>query len=334
VSDISKLDLQGRTVLVTGGGGMLGSQLTKLLVAHDATVRVFDNSSAYPFPYLERYLCNLDVEVIDGDVRDSSALGNALRGIELVVHAAAYADVAACIANYDEDFSTNVHGTFNVLDQCTRAGVERLVFISSASVYGEREGEAAASCFAEDDAPMPLSTYAHSKLWGEVQGRLMHCLHGLSVLSLRLFSVYGPPQVPKEGSHSWCVACFVMRGLRGKPLIVNGDGGQVRDFVHVTDIARAVASALVAGSADGRVLNVGTGRPTRVVEVAQMVAELLGGLEIQFGPQRRGDPHGGYADLGRTRADLGWVARMPLRQGIADYVEWAKANSDLVPTWL
>jgi UDP-glucose 4-epimerase/dTDP-L-rhamnose 4-epimerase len=329
--------LCAKRVLVTGGCGMLGSAVVRALVQCGAEVRVLDNLRAYRFDYRARFLGHdLDVDVIEGDLRNAMTVERAVSATDYVVHAGAYADVAGCVDDYTEDFSSNVQGTFNVLRESARRDVQRLVFISSASVYGQRDGDPLATSFVEDDVPRPLSTYANSKLWGEHECRLFAELYGLPTVSLRLFSLYGPRQVPKEGSHSWCIAFFVMRALLGQELVVYGDGSQVRDFVHVADMVRAVLHALATpGVADGRVINIGGGQPTRVLDVARLISSATAtSTGLQFAPPRPADPRGGFADIGRAVSDLAWLPRVGLEAGVNDYIDWVRTNLDLIPAWL
>jgi len=331
-------------VLVTGGCGHIGSFVVrKLLQRGAAHVRILDNLSAYPFDQLsvfcKDFLSDDRVELVKGDVADRETVRKAVRDVDIIFHLAAYADVAATIYNPDEDFRTNVVGTYNVLRASLEAGVKRLVFVSSAAVYGNQEPPSPSEPpkFREDMKPNPLSTYANSKLWGETQARLFYELYGLSTVSLRYFSVYGPLQIPKPRSHSWVVAIFLMRAVNRRPLVVFG-GGQVRDFIHVEDVAEATVRAAEKNGVDGEVINVGTGRPTRVDDLAVMVRNLVKeelnfDVQIEYGPRPKGDPMGGYADISKMLTFLELRPRS-FENGLRETFEWILNNKHIIPEYL
>jgi len=308
-----------------------------------ARVKILDNLTAYPFNQLEVYckdlLADERVKFIEGDIADYETVRKTISDIDVVFHLAAYADVAATIYNPDEDFRTNVVGTYNVLKASREAGVKRYVFASSAAIYGNQlpPSPNEPPIFREDMKSNPLSTYANSKLWGENQAILFYRLYGLPTVSLRYFSVYGPLQIPKPRSHSWVVAIFLMRAISGKPLIVFG-GGQVRDFIHVEDVAEATVRAAERSGVEGEVINVGTRRPTRIDDLAVMVKNLvkeeLGvDVEIRYGPRPKGDPLGGYADTAKMKRLLEPEPR-PLEVGIKETLEWLLNNRHLIPEYV
>lgn len=334
----STASLVSAHVLVTGGCGSIGSRLVSLLVRLGARVRVVDSLNAYPFDYRREFAAGdpalAEVDLLVGDVQDEAIARRAVEGVTHIVHAAAFADVGASIREPNADFRANVVGTQQMLSAASASSIERFVFISSASVYGNPASNGAWPRFGEDDATRPVSTYANSKLWGEHQSRLFRELYEVPTVSLRIFSAYGPPQVPKEGSHSWCVAFFTMRALKGKPLEIHGDGRQVRDFVHVEDIARACVAALTATSIIGNVFNIGTGRATEVGAVANVIRERLGPIDVIHGRPKVGDPTGGYADVRRAREVLGWAPTIDLEDGIAGYADWVQGHPHLIPAWI
>jgi UDP-glucose 4-epimerase/dTDP-L-rhamnose 4-epimerase len=326
------------TVLVTGGCGHIGSFVVRKLIQRKAAhIRIIDHLSAYPFNQLDVFckdvLADDRVEFIKGDIADRETIKRVIQGVDVVFHLAAYADVAATIYNPDEDFRSNIIGTYNVLKASLEAGVKRYVFASSASVYGDQQS----SKFKEDMKPNPLSTYANSKLWGEIQARLFYTLYELPTVSLRYFSVYGPLQIPKPRSHSWVVAIFLMRAINGYPLIVFG-GGQIRDFIHVEDVAEATVRAAEKSGIEGDVINVGTGKPTRIDDLAIIVKSLVKDelgidIEIKYGPRPKGDPLGGYSDTEKMRRSLELEPR-PFEQGLRQTLEWIKHNKHLIPSYV
>ncbi|MEE2039974.1 NAD-dependent epimerase/dehydratase family protein [Nocardiopsis sp. CT-R113] len=317
----------GRRVLVTGGAGFIGSHVVRRLAEAGAEVTVLDSLDAYGFDQAGRFGVGELAEVVRGDVTDAATTGPLVARSDAVVHAAAVADVAACTAEPDRDFSS-MRATQAVLEAARRHGTGRVVLASSAQVYGAVP--ARGGRFHEDD-PLgePGMLYANSKSWAERQGRLYGAQFGVPVTVLRYFSVYGPHQVPKPGSHSWCAAIFSVRALRGLPLVVHGDGAQVRDLVSVADVARATVEAVTAPRAVGRTVNVGTGRATSIAELARTVAELVPGVRVTRGERPAGDPDGGAADTGRLRDLLGFEARTTPAGGLREYLAWARANPDL-----
>jgi UDP-glucose 4-epimerase/dTDP-L-rhamnose 4-epimerase len=329
---------KNRRVLVTGGAGLVGSRIVKEVIRLGARVRVLDNLSAYPFDQKSHFgLSDLgNCEFIKGDISDSATVKAALEGVDVVFHEAAFADVAASIWNPGEDFRSNVVGTWNILESSRSIGVDRLVFASSASVYGDPPRQRNnIPVFKESQGTGPLSTYANSKLWGENEFVLFYQLYGLRTTSLRYFSIYGPPQVPKKRSQSWAIAIFTMLLAKGKPLTIFGDGSQVRDFTHVNDIAKATVRAAEMDKTVGRVINIGTGIPTSIASLAKLIIESSGReANIKYKPRPRGDPLGGYADTKLMSELLGWTPAVKLRDGIEEYWNWVQHSRTSIPTWL
>ncbi|MFB6893798.1 NAD-dependent epimerase/dehydratase family protein [Kitasatospora sp. NPDC056327] len=326
-------ELKAATVLVTGGGGLVGSRIVAQLSRAGARPVVLDRFDAYPHPVRDRFEVDRNAaEVVLGDVRERATVQWLVSRADFVIHAAAYADVAACTRRPEVAFAANVHGTQNVLDAVTGSAVKRLVFVSSASVYGDG-APGTVPRFSEDRPPAPISVYANAKVWGEHQVRLMLAGSGTEHTVLRYFSVYGEPQVPKPGSHSWMVPWMAMSAQAGRPLRLNGGGAQVRDMVHVDDVARATILALVADGAAGRTINVGTGVPTSVREIAGLIAAHFPGARLVETPMPEGDPRGGCADTRRAADLLGWHPTIALPEGVDRYVAWLKATPGVVPHW-
>ena len=324
-------------VLVTGGAGLIGSRITAKLLEKGANVKVIDNISAYPFDQPQHFgLKGEKLDFINGDIANPNTVFEAVKGVDVVFHEAAFADVAATIWNPAEDFRSNIQGTFNMLKTSLDLGVNRFVFASSAAVYGDKYWSGGnPPVFKEDAKPEPLSTYANSKLWGELEAILFNKLYGLKTTCLRYFSVYGVPQVPKKRSHSWVATIFAMRAITNQPMLVFGDGLQVRDFIHVNDIADATIHAAESEKTIGEVLNVGGGAPTSVKELAELTEE-IGNFEvpIEFKPRPKGDPLGGYADINKMQTLLDWKPQIKLKDGIHDYIQWCLLNKHVIPEWI
>jgi UDP-glucose 4-epimerase/dTDP-L-rhamnose 4-epimerase len=350
--------LEGATVLVTGGAGLIGSRIVGRLRALGATPLVLCTLEDYP-PGIYRSLFGIDAggdDILVGDVRDPAAVQRGMRRADYVVHAAALADVAACTHRPQDAINHNITGTQTVLSAAAASQrLRRLVFVSSASVYGNGNPEdwagprdehrttrellaevygRAVPRFAEHAALRPLSVYANTKAFGEVQTALQLGAVGTSHAVVRYFSVYGEPQVIKPGSHSWVVAWFAARAALGLPLQLNGGGHQVRDLVHVDDIADGTLHALACPAADRETVNIGTGRPTTIRRVAELIASHFPGTRLEQTPMPPGDPLGGCASTTHMERVLGWRPRITLEDGIARYVRWLRTTRGAVPEWL
>ncbi|WP_063917367.1 NAD-dependent epimerase/dehydratase family protein [Nocardia niwae] len=330
---MSAVDVRDMNFLVTGGAGLVGGAICRTIARAGGRVTAFDNLSAYPAES-RRYLFDSDADIalVRGDVRDSDVVEAALRGRDVVIHAAALADVAACTRMPGECEDVNVRGTATVLAAARRAGVSKAVFVSSASVYGNGVVGSGPQVFAESDAPDPISEYGRSKLAGEEIALTKAAPEHTAVV--RYFSVYGGPQIPKEGSHSWAVAIFVMRAMLGLPIELNGGGHQIRDFTHLGDIVEGTIRAAVTDSAAGRILNIGTGQATAIRDVVTELAEYFPAMTVTSTDMPEGDPKGGVADTEVCRKVLNWRPGITFSDGVRQYVDWMSANPSAIPTWL
>ncbi len=292
-----------RVVLVTGGAGFIGSHLTDALLERGMAVRVIDT-----FATGERRHLNPSAELHEADIRDRAAIEPAFAGVDCVFHAAALPRVGLSIERPVETELVNVVGTLNVLMAARAAGVRRVIYSSSSSVYGEQPRLP----LSETMAPNPLSPYALQKLVGEEYVRMFHRLYGLGGVSLRYFSVYGP-RMDLRGTYATVIGAFIRARLEGRALEIRGDGEQRRDFTHVRDVVRANLAAMDCAIADGRPINVGRGRASSV----NRIAELIGGPRVAA-PARPGEPRDTLADLERGRALLGWRAEIELEDGVRE----------------
>ncbi|WP_267242674.1 NAD-dependent epimerase/dehydratase family protein [Streptomyces sp. PR69] len=356
--DIQLNELADRTVLVTGGAGLIGSRIAACLRQAGARPILLCTLEAYSRnTYRDLFgIDATDPAVIVGNVQNPDVVRKAVAESDYVIHAAALADVAACTRKPMAAIHTNITGTQVLLDAvaaCERT--RRLVFVSSASVYGNGNPEDwARPCeeyrtvrellkavygrvpprFHEHAQLRPMSVYANTKAWGETQTALTLSAVGASYTVVRYFSVYGEPQVIKEDSHSWVVAWFATRAALGLPLHLNGGGHQIRDLVHVEDIAAATVRALVAPQAHNETVNIGTGTPTSIRTVAELVAKQYPGTRFVETPMPPGDPLGGYAATHRMEAVLGWRPTITVKEGVARYADWLDKTPGAIPSWL
>jgi UDP-N-acetylglucosamine/UDP-N-acetyl-alpha-D-glucosaminouronate 4-epimerase len=292
-----------RRVLVTGGAGFIGSHLVDALVVRGLAVRIVDNFATGNRDYVNR-----GAELIEADVRVRESLGDAFAGVDCVFHTAALPRVMLSIERPIETHLTNVVGTLNVLMAAREAGVRRVVYSGSSSVYGDQPRLP----LSEAMQPDPLSPYALQKLVGEQYARMFHRLFGLQALTLRYFNVYGT-RMAAEGAYVTVVSKFIRARAAGEPLPIHGDGRQTRDFTHVSDVVRASLAAMDCAIADGRALNVGAGRNLSV----EQVAAIVGGPRTYL-PERPGDVRHTLADLSQTKTVLGWGPEIAAEDGIRD----------------
>lgn len=310
--------------------------MVKSLCERGDRVVLLDNLSAYPFDYCREYgLERLNVEIVKGDLRNVALLSQLVAKADRVIHMAALADVAECTRDPRKEFEANVVGTQNLLDVARNSNIKKLTFISSASVYGSRGLLSERAALEENLQCLPISNYGLSKLWGEQRCRLYHRFYGLPTTALRLFSIYGSPQVPKPGSHSWCVAIFAMRLKLGKPVTIFGNGEQVRDFIHVTDASDAIVLATVSEDSVGKIINIGTGLATSINTLCHLVASLMQTrCDVEYLPSRDDDPVGGYANTSLCKATLGWRSGVQLKDGIREYLNWLDNHMHLIPHFI
>ncbi len=309
-------------VLVTGGAGFIGSNLVRSLAAAGDEVRVLDDlSTGRPE--------NLDgvgglVELVEGDVRNQLQVRKAVVGAEVVYHLAALPSVARSVADPRASHQVNVDGTLNVLLAAGEAGVRRLVYASSSSVYGDT-----AELPKHEGMPVsPRSPYAAAKLAGEAYCRAFACVFPLETVCLRFFNVFGPRQDPTS-QYAAVVPRFVTRMLAGQPAEVVGDGCQTRDFTFVANAVEACRLAAVAGpQAVGEAMNVGCGDRISVLDLAGLVNDLLGkSIEPVFTPARSGDVRDSQAAIDKAGRLLGYRPLVPVRDGLAETVRWFASHA-------
>lgn len=322
------MSLKNRCILVTGGAGFIGSHIVDELVKQRAEkIIILDDLSSGFHEFIPQ---KENVEFVKGSILDEMLVEKLVQHVDYIIHEAALADVAQCIKNMQLDFEVNVKGTFILIKKCLENDVKRLIFASSGAVYGNSRESAENPIFRESFKPSPISTYGVSKLYGEQLCAVANELYGLETVSLRYASIYGPRQIPKKGSFSWVVSIFILNAMLGNPLKINGDGSQIRDFTYVEDVAKITVMALTASSASGKIINVATGKPTRIIELAEKIRKLINEVPIEFQPRPIGDPDGGYYSINLLKSIIGAVPKTPLEEGIALQYEWYRSNWDTV----
>jgi UDP-glucose 4-epimerase len=306
--------------VVTGGAGFIGSHMVDLLLARGFAVRVIDNMIGGRRENLAQHAANADLALEERDIR-SYAPGDAFfNGAKLVIHFAGIGDIVPSIERPAEYMSANVQGTVHMLECARHAKVDKFVYAASSSCYGLAQVPTR-----EDHAIAPLYPYALSKYQGEQAAFHWHQVYGLPVNSIRIFNAYGT-RSRTSGAYGAVFGVFLRQKLAGKPYTVVGDGSQRRDFLYVTDVARAFLAAAETKLV-GRVWNLGAGKPQSV----NRLIELLGGERVDI-PKRPGEPECTWADIGRIGGELGWQPEVSFEDGVAQIV----ANIDYwknAPLW-
>ncbi len=345
-----------RTVLITGGAGFIGSHLGDDLLAAGHRVRVLDCLSPQVHPdgkrpaYLDR-----DVELLVGDVRDRDAVRRSLDGVDAVYHFAAMVGVGQSMYQVADYTGVNDLGTAVLLEALAERPVENLVVASSMSVYGEglyravdgglvpgrergREqlaqahwelrdadgGALAPVATPEFKQPSLASIYALGKYVQERQALLIGGAYGIPTVALRFFNVYGTRQA-LSNPYTGVLAIFAARLLNGKPPMIFEDGRQMRDFVHVKDVARACRLAMERPAAAGEVLNIGSGQAIAIRDLADRLAAVMGRDDIAPEVTQRyrvGDIRHCFADIGKARAVLGFAPKVRLEDGLEELADW------------
>jgi len=306
-------DFRGQLVLVTGAAGFIGSHLVDSLLERGARIRGLDNLSTGKRESLDH--CLKRIEFLEGDIRDKDTCHLACKEVVFVFHEAALGSVPRSMKDPATTIEVNVSGTANVFAAAREAGVRRVVYASSSSVYGDsdklpkREGEEG----------KPLSPYSLSKVVGERMAEVFERCFGMELIGLRYFNVYGPRQDP-EGPYAAVIPRFFAACLSGAAPTIYGDGTQSRDFTYVAD---AVAANLLAAGAPetacGRAYNVGGGHQTTLLDLARTVRRLVGGgPEPRLAEARPGDVRHSLADLKRVSQSIGYSPSVDLESGLTD----------------
>ena len=298
-------------ILVTGGAGFIGSHLVDALLARGHAVRVLDNLSSGKRANLPTDDPRLDLQV--GDVADPEAVRAAMAGCTAVAHLAAVASVQASVEDPVATHRSNFLGTLNVCEAMREQGIRRVLFASSAAVYGQN-GESEA--IDEDTPKAPLTPYAVDKLASEYYLDFYRRQHGLEPAIFRFFNVFGPRQDPSS-PYSGVISIFTERARAGLPITLFGDGEQTRDFIYVADLAALLVQALERPQVEAGAVNVGLGRATSLNQLLATIGELLGGLPpVAHAPVRAGDIRHSLADNRRLLARFGLPQPTPIRTGL------------------
>lgn len=314
-----------RSVLITGGAGLIGSATIDQLLLNPIYERILvvDNMIRGSRQNIQHALESGRVELVEGDIRDRLLLQSLMQNVDSVFHMAALR-ITACAENPREAFDVMCTGTFNVIDAASQAGVSKIVAASSASIYG------LADIFPTPEHAHPYDNktfYGTAKLM--LEGMLRsHCdMYGLPYIALRYFNVFGP-RMDIHGKYTEVLIRWMERIERGEPPVIFGDGNQTMDFIYIDDIARANVIALESPVTD-QVFNVASGTETSLLQLVMMLLQVMGrqDLGVEFAPERSINPvPRRLADISKARDLLGFEATTPLYTGLKKLVEWWREN--------
>jgi UDP-N-acetylglucosamine/UDP-N-acetyl-alpha-D-glucosaminouronate 4-epimerase len=308
-----------RTYLVTGGAGFIGSHLARALVERGDRVRVLDNLSTGNLDNLAAI--GKGVEFIQGDLVNPSDVARALEGVEVVFHQAALASVPRSV---DAPLDTNascVTGTVTLLDEARKAGVRRVVYAGSSSVYGDQPIPEKH----ERLLPMPLSPYAAAKVAGEYYCQAFTSTYGLETVTIRYFNVFGPRQDPKS-QYAAVIPKFITEILAGETPTIFGDGKQSRDFTYIENIIHGNLLAADAPAAVGKTINVACGESFDLLQLVDGINKALGtSVKPNFAPARAGDVRDSLADISLAREVLKYQPKVGFDEGLRRTVEYYKS---------
>jgi UDP-glucose 4-epimerase len=303
-------------ILISGGSGFIGSHIVELYQDRAEEIRVLDNLRT-------GYRHNLDGlrhTFIEGSITDRELVKKAVEGVDYIFHLAALVSVPESMAKPGECVDINVHGLLNVLEEAAAAGVKKLVFASSAAIYGDNPTVPKL----ETMIPEPKSPYAITKLDGEYYLGMFQNEGKLETAAIRFFNVFGPRQDPK-GAYAAAVPIFIEKAVRSEDITVFGDGGQTRDFIYVKDIAGALAFAVETPGVTG-VFNAGYGGQITINDLADgLIKAAESSSKVLHAPERPGDVRHSRASADKLRA-AGWVPRHSLDEGLAKTLEFFRAR--------
>ena len=304
--------------LVTGAAGFIGSHLVDALARRGDSVRGYDNLRTGRRSNLTGVVDRIDFR--EADLRNFDALRSACEGVDCILHQAALPSVPRSVKEPVPSHTSNIDGTFNVLEAARQAGVKRVVYAASSSAYGNQPGFPRV----ETMAPQPLSPYAVQKLAGEYYMQAYAGVYGMETVCLRYFNIFGPRQVP-DSPYSGVMAKFILQMLQGERPTILGDGEQGRDFTYIDNAVQAnlLAAAAPAAKVSGRVFNVACGERHTLNETYAVIARLLDFREpAQYGPVRAGDVRDSLADISGAREAFGYAPDVGFEEGLKRTVAW------------
>jgi len=311
------MDFHGKRVLITGVAGFIGSNLADRLLELGANVISVDNLFNGRLENLDTALKNKNFEFHKGDIRDLNFLLDLFKDVDIVYHQAAFTSVPQSVKMPDNCNDVNVNGVLNILNAARRMDVEKVIFASSSSVYGDTPTLPKR----EDMRRLPISPYGVSKLASEAYMQVYHQIYGLKTTSLRYFNVFGPRQ--RDSPYSGVIAIWLGRIIRDDDLIVFGDGKNSRDYTYIKDVVQANILA-AEHDAPGETLNIGANLPITLTELAKLMLKITNKehLNIIYTDPRPGDIIHSYADISKAMELIKFKPQYNQEQGLKDYFKW------------
>lgn len=312
--------------LVTGGAGFIGSNIAIELLDRGEEVRILDNFATGRKINIEPILDR--IELVDGDIRDFWTVAEAVDGVDYVLHQAALPSVSRSVKNPLTSNAVNIDGTLNILEAARQAGVRRVVYACSSSVYGESESLPKI----ETMKPDPLSPYAITKLAGEEYCKVYCRLFGLETVALRYFNIFGPRQDPNS-HYSAVIPRFIKAVLKGQRPVVYGDGEQSRDFTYIANAVSANIKACTAPNAPGNHYNIACGQRYTLNQLLHLLSEISGKKIVpSYVDPRPGDIRHSLADIEAAKTDLGYSVEHEFEAGLKETFTWfTKVFSESTP---
>lgn len=315
---MTEIDFSGKTVLVTGGAGFIGSNVVCRIVKAGGKVIVLDDLFTGDLKNIDY---GIDYEFVKGSVTDYELVRKLMAQADFVAHLAAH-NIIISTQNPFEDYQTNIGGTLNVLMAARETKPQRIVYSSSASIYGNPK----ILPILEDESPLTFSPYSVSKLAGENYCYAFYETYFVPVTVVRYSNIYGPRQNP---SNPYCgvISRFIRNAAEGKTLQIHGDGHQTRDFTYVDDAVEGTLTALLSSRAEGMMFNMGTGSETSVITLVNLIAELMGGnVKIEHIDRRDIDNiRRRVLNIERIRTRLRWQPQVTLREGLRRTIDWLRS---------
>lgn len=307
--------------LITGGAGFIGSNISEAILEMGHRVKCLDNFSTGKWKNIETFLSNPKYEYIEGDIRDFETCLKACQGVKYVLHQAAWGSVPKSISMPIEYGQINIMGTINMLEAARKSKVEKFIFASSSSVYGDEPRLPKK----EGNEGKLLSPYALTKKVDEEYGRLYTEIYGLDTYGLRYFNVFGKKQDP-NGAYAAVIPRFIMKLLNNERPVINGDGKQSRDFTYIENVIEANLKACKAShDAAGEVYNIAYGERQYLIDVYFEMCKILNkDIEPEFTEERIGDIRHSHADISKAKECLGYSPQWDFKKGINATIEWYK----------
>src|SRR5947208_6998655 len=306
--------------VVTGGGGFIGSHIVEELLRRNEIVRVIDNFSTGKWENVEPF--EGGAEIIEADIAEGKNLPRFLEGADYVIHEAAIPSVPKSILDPEKSHQANVNGTLRLLIACREAGVKRVVYASSSSLYGDSPTLPKH----EGMMPNPLSPYGAQKLFGEMYCQVFTKAYGLETVSLRYFNVFGPRQDPSS-QYSGVLALFIPAVLQGRRPTIYGDGLQSRDFTYVQNVVEANLVGCTVPGVAGQVFNVACGDRMTVNPMLRQVNKITGkDIAPIYADPRPGDIKHSQADITSAKEHLGYQPKISFEEGLRNTIEWYRRN--------